>query len=157
MPDESVKAVGFQAVIRLQCDEDAETVAELEHGGDPHEPTDGGDDQSEVTDSVAVDGPAVETVEMRRQPCEDDGDDDQRNENPATARIFAPARSQTAASGKGVTGCAGQGENDDADPCRVSKKSRPITPTPDDEREKRQCSADSKSEVLYGLIQRKTS
>ena len=37
----------------------------------------------------------------RRQPRERDGDNNQRNENPATTGIFAPADSETAASEKG--------------------------------------------------------
>jgi len=54
----------------------------------------------------------METIQMRRQPCEHDGDDNQRNENPATGRIFAPADSESAASGKGVGDCTSQGQND---------------------------------------------
>ena len=75
MSDETVKAVGLEAVIRLQRDKDAEAVAELEHGGNAHESADGGDDQPQAADSVAVDRPTVKTIEMRRQPGENDGDD----------------------------------------------------------------------------------
>jgi len=90
---------------------------------------------------------------MWRQPGERDGDDNQRNENPATGGIFAPADSETAASGKGVSDCASQGQNDYACTRRIGKESCPIAPTPNREREKRQCAADSKSEVLKGVIQ----
>ena len=76
MPDETVKTVGLQEVIGLQRDEDAEPVPQLKDGGDAHESANGGDDQTEVADSVAIDRPAVETIEMRRQPGEHDGDDD---------------------------------------------------------------------------------
>ncbi len=154
MPDETVKAVGFQAVIRLQRDEDAEAVSKLKDGGDAHESADGGDDQPQVADGVTVDRPTVETIEMRRQPRERDGDDNQRNENPATGGIFAPADSQTAASGKGVSDCASQAQNDDANSRRMGKESRPIAPAPNDERKKGQGATDSKSEVLYGRAQR---
>ncbi len=154
MPDETVKAVGFEAVIRLQRDEDAEAMAKLKDGGDAHESANGGDDQPQVADSVAVDRPTVETIEMRRQPREHDGDDNQRNENPATGGIFASPNSETAASGKAVSDCASQHENDEADGRRVGKESCPIAPTPNDEREKRQRTADSKSEILNGMIQK---
>jgi len=153
VPDETVKAVGLQPVIGLQRDEDAEPVAKLKDGGYSHESTNGGDDQPQVADGVAVDRPAIETIEMRRQPGEHDGDDNQRNENPAAGRIFAPANSETAASGKGVSDCAGQGQNDHTGARRIGKESCPITPTPNREREKRQRAADSKSEVLNGGIQ----
>src|SRR5438309_4932965 len=154
MPDETVKAVGFQEVIGLQRDEDAEPVAELEHGSNAHEAADGGDAQLEVADYVAVDRPAVETIEMRRQPRELDGNDNQRIENPAAGRIFAPADSETAASRKGVSDCAGQGQNDYAGARGIGKESCPIAPTPNDERKERQCNTDSKSEVLNGRIQK---
>jgi len=153
VPDETVKAVGFEAVIRLQCDEDAEPVAELKDGGDAHESADGGDDQPQVADSIAVDRPTVETIEMRWQPRERDGDDNQRNENPAAGGIFPPADSDTAAAGKGVSDRAGQRENDEADARRIGKESCPIAPAPNGERKKRQRAADSKSEVLNGVIQ----
>ena len=91
---------------------------------------------------------------MWRQPGERDGDDNQRNENPATGGIFAPADSETAASGKGVSDCASQGQNDCACTRRIGKESCPIAPTPNREREKRQRAADSKSEVLKGVIQK---
>jgi len=153
MPDETVKAVGLQAVIGLQRDEDAEPVPKLKDGGDAEKSADGGDDQPQVTASVAVDRPTVKAIQMRRQPGERDGDDNQRNENPAAGGIFAPADSETAASGKGVSGCASQRENDEADAGRIGKESCPIAPAPNREREKRQCAADSKSEVLKGVIQ----
>ena len=88
-------------LFQLQRDEDAEPVIELKDGGEPDESADSGDDQPQVADRVAVDRPTVETVEVRRQPRERDGDNNQRNENPATTGIFAPADSETAASGKG--------------------------------------------------------
>jgi hypothetical protein len=44
MPDKTVKAIGLKSVIRLQRNEDAEAMAELEHGGDAHESADRGDD-----------------------------------------------------------------------------------------------------------------
>ena len=154
MADKPIKAVGLQAVTWLKRDEDAEPVAELEDGGDAHESANGGDDQPEVADRVAVDRPTVETIQMRRQPRERDGDNNQRNENPATAGIFAPADSETAASGEGVSDCAGQRENDQADACRIGKESCPIAPPPNRERKKRQRAADSKSEILNGLIQK---
>ena len=91
---------------------------------------------------------------MRRQPRERDGDNNQRNENPAARRIFASADSDTAASGKAVSSCTGQGENDEADTRRISKESCPVTPTPNDEGKERQRAADSKSEILNGLIQK---
>src|SRR6266487_981129 len=153
MPNETVKAVGLQAVIGLQRDEDAEPVPELKDGGDADESADGGDDQPQVAHSVAVDRPTVETIQMRRQPGERDGDDNQRNENPAARGIFAPADSETAASGKGISDCASQGQNDYACTRRIGKESCPIAPTPNDECEKRQRAADSKSEVLNGAIQ----
>src|SRR6266480_7012460 len=148
VPDETVKAVGLEAVIRLQRDKDAKAVAELKDGGDADESADGGDDQPQVADSVAVDRPTVEAIEMRWQPGEHDGDDNQRNENPAARGIFAPADSETAAAGKGVSGCAGQGQNDY--PCTrgIGKESCPIAPAPNRERNKRQRATDSKSEVL---------
>jgi len=153
MPDETVKAVRLQAVTGLQRDEDAEPVPKLKDGGDADESADGGDDQPQVADSVAVDRPTLETIQMRRQPGERDGDNNQRNENPTAGGIFAPADSETAASGKGVSDCASHRENDEADAGRIGKKSCPIAPAPNREREKRQCAADSKSEVLKGVIQ----
>src|SRR6059058_1642822 len=125
MPDEPVKAIGLEAVIGLHRDQDAEAVAKLKDSSHAHESADCGDDQPQVADSVAVDRPTVETIEMRREPRERDGDNNQRNENPTTAGIFAPADSETAASGKGVGGCAGQGENDQADTRRIGKESSP--------------------------------
>jgi hypothetical protein len=154
VPDETVKTVGFQAVIGLQRDEDAEAMAKLKDGGDADESTDGGDDQPQVADSVAVDRPTVETIQMRWQPGERDCDDNQGNENPTAGRIFAPADSQAAASGKGVSDRAGQGQNDKADTRRIGKESCPIAPTPNREREKRQRAADSKREVLKCVIQK---
>ena len=154
MPNESVKAVGLQAVVGLERDKDAEPVAELEDGGDAHESANGGDDQPQVANGVAVDRPIVETIEMRREPRERDGDNNQRNENPTTAGIFAPADSETAASGKGVSDCAGQGQNNEADARPISKEGCPIAPTPNDEREKRQRPANSKSKILDGVIQK---
>jgi hypothetical protein len=38
--------------------------------------------------------------------------------------------------------------------CRLGKERCPIAPAPNDEREKRQCAANSKSEVLYGRVQK---
>ena len=111
MPDETVKPVGVEAVIGLHRDEHAKAVAELKDGGDAHESTNGGNDQPQVADSVAVDGPTVETIQMRRQPREHDGDENQRNENPAAGRIFAPADSETTASGKGIGDCTGRSQN----------------------------------------------
>lgn len=154
MPDETVKAVGLQAVIGLYRDKDAEPVTELKDGGDADEAADRGDDQPQVADGVAVDRPAIETIEMRRQPRERDGDDNQRNENPAAGGIFAPADSETAASGKGVSDCAGQGQNDETCARRIGKESCPIAPAPNRERENRQCADDCKREVLNGLIQK---
>jgi hypothetical protein len=148
-----VKAVGFEAMIRLQRDEDAKAVAELKDGGNADESADGGDDQPQVANSVAVDRPTVETIEMRWQPGEHERDDNQRNENPTAGGIFAPADSETAASGKGVSDCASQRENDEADARRIGKESCPIAPTPNGERKKRQGAADSKSEVLDRVIQ----
>jgi hypothetical protein len=129
-------------------------VAELKDGGDAQESADGGDDQPQVADSVAVDRPTVETIQMRWQPREYDGDDNQRNENPAAGGIFSPADSQAAASGKGVSDCARQGQNDYACTRRIGKESSPIAPTPNDKREKRQRAADSKSEILNGATQK---
>src|SRR5206468_10159795 len=102
MPNKTVKAVGLEAVIGLERDEDAEPVTELKDGGDTHESADSSDDQPRVTNSVAVDRPTVEMIQMRRQPREHDRDDNHRNEDPATGGIFPLAYSETAASGKGV-------------------------------------------------------
>ena len=65
-----------------------------------------------------------------------------------------PADSETAAPGKGVSDCAGQGENDEAAARRIGKESCPIAPAPNREREKRQCADDCKREVLNGGIQK---
>ena len=140
-------------MIGLKRDKDAEAMTELEHGSNAHESANHGDDQPEVTDSVAVDGPAVKTIEMWRQPREHDRDDNQRNKNPAAGGIFPPAESETAASGKGVSDCAGQRENDEPDARRIGKESCPIAPAPNGEREKGQRAADSKSEIRNGVIQ----
>jgi len=153
MPNKTVKAVGLEAVIGLERDEDAEPVTELKDGGDTHESADSSDDQPRVTNSVAVDRPTVEMIQMRRQPREHDRDDNHRNENPATGGIFPPAHSETAAPGKGVSDCAGQCQNDYACTCRIGKERCPIAPPPNDEREKRQCAADPKREVLNDVIQ----
>src|SRR5437762_13417707 len=91
---------------------------------------------------------------MWRQPGERDDDDNQRNENPAAGGIFAPADSETAASGKGVSDCAGQGQNNEADARPISKEGCPIAPTPNDEREKRQRPANSKSKTPDGANQK---
>ena len=66
MPDETIKPVGLEAVIGLHRDENAEAMAEFKDGGDAHESTNGGNDQPQVAESVAVDGPTVETIQMRR-------------------------------------------------------------------------------------------
>src|SRR6266480_4289953 len=153
MPDEPVKAIGLEAVIGLHRDKDAEAVAKLKDSSHARESADGGDDQSQVADSVAVDRTTVETIEMRWEPCERDGEDNQRNENPAAGGIFASADSETAASGKGVSDCAGQRKNDEADARRIGKESCPIAPTPNRERKKRQRAADSKRDVLDSVIQ----
>src|SRR5205823_8558674 len=118
------------------------------------ESADGGDDQSQVADRVAVDRTTVETIEMRWEPRELDGEDNQRNENPAADGIFAPADSETAAPGKGVSDCAGQGQNNEADARRIGKEGCSIAPTPNDERQKRQRPANSKSKILNGVIQK---
>jgi hypothetical protein len=55
-------------LFQLQRDEDAEPVTELKDGGEPDESVDSGDDQPQVADSVAVDRPTVEAIEVRRQP-----------------------------------------------------------------------------------------
>src|SRR5437762_2607423 len=154
MPDEPVKAIGLEAVIGLHRDQDAEATAKLEISSQAHESDDCGDDQRQVADSVAVDRPTVETIEMRWEPRERDGENNQRNENPAAGGIFAPADSETAASGKGVSDCAGQGQNNEADARPISKEGCPIAPTPNDEREKRQRPANSKSKILDGVIQK---
>jgi len=154
MPDEPVKAIGLQAVIGLHRDKDAEAVAKLKDSSHARESADGGDDQSQVADRVAVDRTTVETIEMRWEPRERDGEDNQRNENPAAGGIFAPADSETAAPGKGVSDCAGQGQNNEADARRIGKEGCPIAPTPNDEREKRQRPANSKSKILNGVIQK---
>ncbi len=91
---------------------------------------------------------------MRWEPCERDGEDNQRNENPAAGGIFAPADSETAASRKGVSDCAGQSQNDDTGARRVGKEGCPIAPTPNDEGKKRQRPANSKSKILNGVIQK---
>src|SRR4029077_11554402 len=129
-------------------------MAKLKDGGDADESTDGGDDQPQVADSVAVDRPTVEMIQMRWQPGERDCDNNQGNENPAAGRIFAPADSQAAASRKGVGDCAGHAQNDEADTRRIGKESCPIAPAPNREREKRQHAADSKRKVLKGVIQK---
>src|SRR5256886_11230279 len=51
--------------------------------------------------------------------------------------IFAPADSEAAATGKGVSDCTGQGQNDYAGARRIGKESCPIAPTPNRERKKR--------------------
>jgi hypothetical protein len=152
VPNETVKAVGFEGVIGLDRDEDAEAMAEFEDRGDPQKTADDRDDQSEITNNVAVDSPAIETIESRRQPRENNDDDGEWDEDPSTGGIFAPANSETAASGKTESDAASQRENDEAGPRWMSKKSCPITPTPDDQRQERQRPADSKNEVLNGLI-----
>src|SRR6059058_1209813 len=157
MPNKTVKAVGLEAVIGLERDEDAEPVTELKDGGDTHESADSSDDQPRVTNSVAVDRPTVEMIQMRRQPREHDRDDNHRNENPATGGIFPPAHSETAAPGKGVSDCAGQCQNDYPYTCRMGKERCPIAPPPNDEREKRQCAADPKREVLNDAFHRETA
>src|SRR5437773_11598245 len=126
MPDEPIKAIGLEAVIGLHRDKDAEAVAKLKDGSHARESADGGDDQSQVADSVAVDRTTVETIEMRWEPCERDGEDNQRNENPAAGVIFAPAASETAASGTGVSDCARQGQNNEADGRRLGKEAGPM-------------------------------
>ena len=138
----------------MKRDKDAEAMTELEHSNNAHESANHGDDQPEVTDRITVDGPTVETIEMWRQPREHDRDDNQRNENPAAGGIFPPADSETAASGKGVSDCAGQRENDEADARRIGKESCPIAPAPNGERENRQGAADSKNEIFNDLIQK---
>ncbi len=151
MPDEPVKAVGLQAVIGLHRDEDAEAVAELKDGGDTHESTNGGDDQPDVADSVAVNRPTIETIEMRRQPREHDRNDNQRNENPAAGGIFAVADSEPAAPRKRVSDPAGKSQNDYACARRIGKERCPIAPTPNNERKKWQRAADCESEILNGV------
>ena len=94
-------------------------------------------------------------IQVRRQPREHDGDDNQRNENPAAGRIFAAADSEAAASGEGVSDCTGQGQNDYACARRVGKERCPIAPTPNREREKRQRASDCKREVFKSGIQRR--
>ena len=84
---------------------------------------------------------------MWRQPGERDGDDNQRNENPSARDIFALADANTAAPRKAESGCAGQREDDEADARRMCEERGPIAPTPNEEREKRQRAAESKSEV----------
>src|SRR5437773_12581610 len=106
MPDEPVKAIGLEAVIGLHRDKDAEAVAKLKDSSHARESADGGDDQSQVADSVAVDRTTVETIEMRWEPRERDGEDNQRNENPADGGIFAAAGCEAAAPGKVVMACA---------------------------------------------------
>ena len=64
-----------------------------------------------------------------------------------------PADSEAAATGKGVSDCTGQGQNDYAGARRIGKESCPIAPTPNRERKKRQRAADCESEVLNGGIQ----
>src|SRR5438067_6339066 len=91
---------------------------------------------------------------MRWEPREGDGENNQRNENPAAGGIFAPADSETAASGKGVSDCAGQGQNNEADARRIGKEGCPIAPTPNDEGKKRQRPANSKSKILNDVIQK---
>ena len=154
MPNEPVKAIGLEAVIGLQRDKDAEAVAKLKDSSHAHESADGGDDQPQVADSVAVDRPTVDTIEMWWEPRERDGEGNQRNENPAAGGIFPPADSEAAASGKGVSDCAGQDQNNEADARRISKEGCPIAPTPNHEREKRQRPANSKSKILNGVIQK---
>src|SRR5947207_9591907 len=153
MPNKTVKAVGLEAVIGLERDEDAEPVTELKDGSDTHESADSSDDQPRVTNSVAVDRPTVEMIQMRRQPREHDRDDNHRNENPATGGIFPPAHSETAAPGKGVSDCAGQCQNEYACACWIGKECCEIPPPPNDEREKWQHAADCKCEVLDDVIQ----
>src|SRR5207244_11505985 len=102
MPNKTVKAVGLEAVIGLERDEDAEPVTELKDGGDTHESADSSDDQPRVTNSVAVDRPTVEMIQMRRQPREHDREDNHRNEDHATAGNDPAAESSTAPSGKSV-------------------------------------------------------
>src|SRR5438876_639053 len=92
---------------------------------------------------------------MRWQPREHDGDDNQRDEEPAAGRIFSPADSKTAASGKGVSDCTAQGQNDYACTRRIRKESSPIAPAQDRQREKRQRTADCKSKVFKSGIQRR--
>ena len=91
---------------------------------------------------------------MRWQPGKRDGHDNQRNENPAAGDIFALANSKTAAARKAESDCTGQGQNDYACTRRIGKESCPIAPTPNDQRKKRQRTADSKSEILNGVIQK---
>jgi hypothetical protein len=153
MPNKTVKAVGLEAVIGLERDEDAEPVTELKDSGEAHESADRGDDQPGVTDRFAVDRPTVEMIQVRRQPREHDRDGNHRSENPAIGWIFPLAYSETAASGKGVSDCAGQRQNDYARACRIGKERCPIAPPPNDEREKRQRAADCKCEVLDDVIQ----
>ena len=154
MPNEPVKAIGLEAVIGLQRDKDAEAVAKLKDSSHAHESADGGDDQPQVADSVAVDRPTVDTIEMWWEPRERDGEGNQRDEDPAAGGIFPPADSEAAASGKGVSDCAGQDQNNEADARRISKEGCPIAPTPNHEREKRQRPANSKSKILNGVIQK---
>ena len=75
MPNEPVKAVGLEAMIRLQRNEDAEPMTEFKDGGDPQESANSGDDKPGVADSVAVDRPTIEMIKMRWQAGEHDRGD----------------------------------------------------------------------------------
>src|SRR5437762_13964447 len=92
MPDEPVKAIGLEAVIGLHRDQDAEAVAKLKDSSHAHESADRGDDQPQVADSVAVDRPTVETIEMRWEPRERDGENNQGDENPSDWRDLRAGR-----------------------------------------------------------------
>jgi hypothetical protein len=88
------------------------------------------------------------------QPSERDGDNNYWNENPAARGIFALADSNAATPREAVTDRTRQGQNHYTSARRIGKERSPIAPTPNDERKKRQCAADSKSEVLNGVIQK---
>src|SRR5213596_107595 len=85
---------------------------------------------------------------MRWQPGKGNGDGNQRNENPTAGGIFALAHSKTAASRKAKGDCTGQREYYETNARRMGKESCPIAPTPDDECEKRQRTAEAKSKIL---------
>lgn len=89
---------------------------------------------------------------MRREPGEPDDKENDGNKNPAAGRIFATARSVTAATAYRIGDRPGKRENYGTDARRMGKKRSTIAPAPNNQGKDGNQRGDSENEVLNDLL-----
>src|SRR5262249_12074304 len=103
-----------------------------EHGPHPQRAADDKQRQAEITHRVAIYRPDITAVGVRRQPAEEEPDDQERQEDPSILGILAPAARYVAA-GDHRSDRDDHDRDDGGGPRGVRHARPPAAPTPDRE------------------------